>query len=661
MGSTQNQDPWHCDDRLTSQALIGSIQKLSCHEENPEEYFHRFWGITMFRFRSLNQRMTVYMLLPVATLLFIMGSAGFIYARNRLLTQWGEAAILKLQRAAHYVDMRLKEPKELFRMFHKSAVIPHSAHLQSLLLDQLRNLDGVVRLSLTWFDEKGHTPLMPGKGAAGNGVPTLSPMKKLQIMPFHGGAPVDVTPPAYDTSANSRTISLISMLKDGENRTIGRLEVVMRFDSLVDTIQATGWWQSQNAYLVDSEGVILTGNLPAERKRLGETGDSLERATLRAMKSMSSGTMIGSGFPPGNVSGFYRLSQVPWTLVLVSPGKEILAPVVHFQYYFFFVCAGFIVLILLLIRFVAGRTVFVIRSVSEAAGRVVDGDYTGVLEVKSRDEVGELVRSFNTMVVQLKDRVRLKYSMNLAVEVQRNLLPGGFLTFDDLDIAATSIYCDETGGDYYDFIQFPEFGRHRLDVAVGDVTGHGIGAALLMTTARALIRARAVQNDDLAGMAGDVNRLLHKDTDASGNFMTLFYMSFDTEQKRLQWVRAGHEPALLYDPLRDCFDELYGAGIALGVDDTWHYDQYCYEPWIHGQIIMVGTDGLWEAENPKGERFGKARIRDIIRRSSSNSAKHVLYTITRELYNFQEKSALQDDVTLVVVKVRGKPDSRHYA
>ena len=138
---------------------------------------------------------------------------------------------------------------------------------------------------------------------------------------------------------------------------------------------------------------------------------------------------------------------------MIAPGKEILSPMVRLRMYYLMTGTGFIFLILLVIRFVTRGTVSSIRNISRAADKIARGDYGDPLPVKSRDEVGELTRSFNTMALQLEERIRLKEALDVAMEVQQNLLPTQMPKVKGLDIAGKSIYCDETGGDLYDFLE----------------------------------------------------------------------------------------------------------------------------------------------------------------------------------------------------------------
>jgi sigma-B regulation protein RsbU (phosphoserine phosphatase) len=125
------------------------------------------------------------------------------------------------------------------------------------------------------------------------------------------------------------------------------------------------------------------------------------------------------------------------------------------------------------------------------------------------------------------------------INVQQNLLPKENPRIKGLDIAGKSIYCDETGGDYYDFIKLDGGRPANIAIVVGDVSGHGIPSALLMATARAFIRQRAYLPGGLSQIISDVNRQIVGDVEDSGQFMTLFYMTVDQDNRCLEWVRAG--------------------------------------------------------------------------------------------------------------------------
>lgn len=192
--------------------------------------------------------------------------------------------------------------------------------------------------------------------------------------------------------------------------------------------------------------------------------------------------------------------------------------------------------------------------------------------VTSNDEIGYVGDVINDMTEGLMERDRMRQSLDLAMEVQQNLLPKGNLNFDGLDIAGRSIYCDETGGDYYDFIISDETKEKNIGVAIGDVSGHGIPSALLMATVRSSLRQRLSLPGSIDRIITDVNRQLVRDVEDTGQFMTMFYLDIDAANHKLQWVRAGHDPGIFYDPGSGAFEELTGSGVALGVREEWQYE-----------------------------------------------------------------------------------------
>ena len=188
---------------------------------------------------------------------------------------------------------------------------------------------------------------------------------------------------------------------------------------------------------------------------------------------------------------------------------------------------------------------------------------------------------------------------------------------------------------------------------VGDIAGHGVDAALLMTTARAFLRMRASQSGNISEIITEMNRHLTSDILETGRFMTLFYLSIDPAHDRIDWVRAGHDPALLYDPGRDEFTELKGSGVALGVNEDFDYPENRIGGLANGQIIAVGTDGIWEAINSQGEMFGKERFREIIKKNAEAGSETILNAVYNELNSFTRGQKSEDDITLVIIKVDG--------
>ena len=255
------------------------------------------------------------------------------------------------------------------------------------------------------------------------------------------------------------------------------------------------------------------------------------------------------------------------------------------------------------------------------------------------------------MTVGLVEGEALRHSYNLAREAQLALLPGAPPLIEGLDIAARSVYCEETGGDYFDFLQTPKTDGSQLNVIMGDACGLGISSALLMATCRALVRQRTAVPGTLADIVMDVNRQLVCDVEESCQFMALFYLTFDLQRRSLAWVRAGHNPAIFCDPSTGTTEQLRGSGLALGIDENWRYRQYYKEELTAGSIIVLGTDGLWETLNRNGEMFGRNPIIRILNLYPDIDANGILTACLFALDRFRDGMPVEDDVSIVVIKV----------
>ena len=355
----------------------------------------------IFRLRSLQQRLVICLLLPLTLLLFGAGFLGFLYARNIVLKQWEEAAILKLQRAAHHIDMRLNWPFQLLEIFNASSGLKNDAEHQKLLFDQLKKLEGVTKVSLEWLvppEDKEMVPTMRGM---------MSDMhKEPSMMRFHHDIISNITLPTYDAEAGGETVSLISSLIDDAGKVIGKLDVAVRFDYLMADVFKLGWWQSDMAGLVNQNGkyVTQTENMAEGRRKLAKTGSPLEEWVIKAIQQKSSGTIRGPGHPPAMVAGFYRLEKAPWSILLFAPGEEILKPIIRLRYYFLVGSLLLIMIVLGLIRANVGRMVKSIQQLSRAAKGVAQGDYGQPVAKVTKDEIGQLIDSYNAMVEGLKER-----------------------------------------------------------------------------------------------------------------------------------------------------------------------------------------------------------------------------------------------------------------
>lgn len=590
----------------------------------------------MLRVRSLKQKLVFLVILPLCLILLVAGSIGIRLIENVLFNQWEETAISKMQRSAHNVDMRLMRPKELLRFFQQNRQKELSWRDLQLLIEQLNAIDGVVEVKSN-FSQKNQN-FMRG---------------------MHSLQNIKISSLGYNSKLMAQTVSVVAQFGQNKTPTESYVEVVVEFIDLVEQIVNAPWWKGNKAFLLDQNGAILvsterrkdvTENIDPTKRIFGSANE-LEVKTWIAIQKNTSGTVFSPRKTPEMVSGFYHLKEAPWTIVVMADGKSVLQPILTFKKYYYLLCTIVILSVLLYLWVITSKVTRSINRISTAANSLAMGVFGSPLVIDSKDEIGDLTHSFNTMSAQLKERIHLRQEMSLAGEVQNNLLPHVDFKAEGLDIAVATKYCDETGGDYVDIIKTSHAER-RATVVVGDVVGHGIGASLLMATLRALLRGRASMPGSSEEITGDVNTLLCKDTLRSGNFATLFYLTIDCSEKTIEWVRCGHEPALLYCPEKNTFTELKGSGLAMGIDSK-------YQPTMNkktfsddSQILLIGTDGIWDVENKYGEPFGKKRTRELIVKYSQLSAREITNNILDAIEVFRENGSQNDDITLAIIKTQ---------
>jgi serine phosphatase RsbU (regulator of sigma subunit) len=271
--------------------------------------------------------------------------------------------------------------------------------------------------------------------------------------------------------------------------------------------------------------------------------------------------------------------------------------------------------------------------------------------VKLGQAIQSAIGEYRKVTSDQRQLKNFKSSMAEASKVQQKLMPKCDPQVDGFDIAGRSIWCDETGGDYYDFLYPAANGHKRIGIVVGDVTDHGIPSALLMTTARALLRERVnTPPSECAAIISDVNKRLVQDVEELNLFMTMFYGEIDIKEKMIRWVKAGHEPAILYTPGTDSHELLAGEGLPLGVMEDAVYKE-SQKQINSGQIILIGTDGIKEAVDIHGEMFGNERLLDVIRQHADQPARYILDKAFESLNDFRHPLEADDDETLVVIKV----------
>jgi phosphoserine phosphatase RsbU/P len=302
-----------------------------------------------------------------------------------------------------------------------------------------------------------------------------------------------------------------------------------------------------------------------------------------------------------------------------------------------------------------------------AAPLLVEGRTIGVFNLESNLDDAyheghlEMVKAFASQAAVVIERARLtrelferrhlERELAIAREIQLSFLPKSDPVVPGFDLAGTTRPHDEVGGDYYDFIRVSET---RLGIAIADVAGKGIPAALLMAGFRMSLLAEIRNEFALRAVMRKVNSLVFESTDRH-KFVTAFYGLLDFRNRVLTFSNAGHNPPIL---LRadGTIVNLVDGGVALGVLAEAHYEErpIAIRP---GDVLVLYTDGVSEAMSPHEEQFGTRRIEQSIQRRAAQSSKEILQGLVADVLEFTGERGADDDLTLIVLKALGEPAS----
>jgi serine phosphatase RsbU (regulator of sigma subunit) len=241
-------------------------------------------------------------------------------------------------------------------------------------------------------------------------------------------------------------------------------------------------------------------------------------------------------------------------------------------------------------------------------------------------------------------RDELSHELSVAAEVQRRLLQSNQSTRSELDFHAWADPLKGVGGDYYDLWTS---GKGRAAVVVADVAGKGLPAALLMPALRIAVRSVAARLEEPARIIEEVNEALCQTTEPS-SYATLFFATLDLEDGSLTYVNAGHLPGLLVDGAGEV-SWLSGGGTPVGLVPEAPYESHSHRLGTD-DVLVLYTDGVWEAENPRGEEFGRERLARAVLDARDRPAREIVTSIQEEWKRFRDGAEHGDDTTLIALR-----------
>ena len=251
---------------------------------------------------------------------------------------------------------------------------------------------------------------------------------------------------------------------------------------------------------------------------------------------------------------------------------------------------------------------------------------------------------------RISERERMQKELEIARNVQIGLLPNANPKIKGFDIGGTCLPAKEVGGDYYDFVTL---GSEKLGIAIGDVSGKGVPAAIYMTLTKGILQSHADDTISPRLVLNKVNKLLYRNIEKN-SFVSMFYAVLDPNDKTLTFARAGHNPGIMIDQNDGSNEELNTDGIALGLEEGTVFNQMLQEQTIileSGDTLVFYTDGFTEAMNSIQEEYGEERFVKLISANRSMSAQELINILVKSVKEFSGDAPQHDDMTVVVIKV----------
>jgi serine phosphatase RsbU (regulator of sigma subunit) len=241
---------------------------------------------------------------------------------------------------------------------------------------------------------------------------------------------------------------------------------------------------------------------------------------------------------------------------------------------------------------------------------------------------------------------RMEHDLEVARSIQQSLLPTSMPVVEGFEIAAWNLPADQTGGDYFDWQSLSD---GRVLVALADVTGHGIGPALLAAVCRAYARANFSGENGLFGAMEKINAALAGDL-KEGRFVTFVAAVCTPKSSRVELLSAGHGPLFLYLLKHDCFEKMDAQGLPLGISASFDSDPSLCLDLEHGDMLVLATDGFYEWANAQGEQFGAERMEEKVRASKEKPPTEIISDLYRSVVEFSGGTEQKDDLTAIIIK-----------
>lgn len=432
-----------------------------------------------------------------------------------------------------------------------------------------------------------------------------------------------------------------------EGRVVGTMNARISLDRLLHSVLASRTPESgEIAFAIDAQNRLVVPN-PADRKTLESLGllDRVRNSTERVQTvSNDNWILVARRDPSGFRFGIARPIGDALGEIRRATGRNL--------------GLGMLAILVALAGIVpiSTRMTRNLSVLHAGVKQIAQGDLSARVKVRSKDEIGTLGAAFNQMAQDLAahqkllaERERLRGELDLCRQIQTEMLPKQPLRLGFAEIKGVSIPAREVGGDFFNYFLLPE---GEVALLVGDVSGKGVGAALLMANVQATLRARLALEHDLAGLADAIDHEIDESTPTSV-YLTLFMGILDGSHRVLRYVNAGHNPQFVLRA-NGGLDRLPSTGLPIAMFAGHGYKEGSVTL-NAGDILFFYTDGITEVENEQGEMFGTERLEALVVKHHEEGVDMLLAHIEQEVLTFRGEADLFDDATMMVLRLADAP------
>jgi serine phosphatase RsbU (regulator of sigma subunit) len=447
--------------------------------------------------------------------------------------------------------------------------------------------------------------------------------------------------PMHRTTALSGSRMDVRVEQDGQ--VVGQVNAEINLPNLLATVfTTTRRERGEVPFAVDKSGKIYTPTEEDRAKIVALSTDAARPDTPPGTSVLQDWVVVTAADPTGSELKFG----------IARPMGDALADLRRSSTRDAGLGLGLIGLALIGIVPLSSRLTRNLSKLSEGVNRIARGDYRARVEVNTTDETGKLAEAFNRMAADVErhqraavEQERLRRELELGRQIQHDMLPQAPLRLGLTEVRGVSVPATEVGGDFFNYFQTPS---GQIALLVGDVSGKGVGAALLMANIQASLRTRLALGQDLAALARELDADISASTPGAV-YATLFVGLLDPRERVLAYVNAGHNPQYL---LRHdgTLERMESTGLPIGLLAGRGYTERRVAL-SSGDLLFFYTDGCVEADNASGEMFGNARVEGLLTSAPAGSVDDMLVRIEDSIRIFRSGREPFDDATMMVVRV----------